>query len=159
MDPEELKLIRQANFRRWINEDAVAAGDVKAWCDHYSKFLKDADRPFNPSYIRQLVPKHGPPHASFGEKVARKIERAMGQPEGSLDRPPNAVGGESPGYREQIDLVEAFRDADEERQLLARVLLGLAPESKLPEGAGDALRLACKLASPGRRGSDNRTAA
>lgn len=61
-----------------------------------------------PQYISQL--KNGT--RGIGDKTARKIEVALGWPEGALDRPP-------PGENVNDELIYLFRNADEDAAINA----------------------------------------
>lgn len=154
---------RRRNLRRWIDADPNAYGNVSAWCSYYSLFL-DADDPLTPGHIRPLVQLDRPKPAPFGEKVARKIERAVGAAPFSLDRPPDEVRDDPASYtpsRPDVfrssgpDVAKAFAKADPARQAVVEAALGLRDEEDLPVGAGDALRLCLKLASPDNCGSNS----
>lgn len=85
----EISEIRQRNLRAWIDSDPHSMGNVEAWCAHYSQF---AEKPINPSYIRQLVPEHGRGSRNIGEKAARKLEAIGSKPTGWLDVQSDAGG-------------------------------------------------------------------
>lgn len=154
---------RRRNLNRWIRLDPHAQGNVSAWCDYYSRFLPP-DAPLTPGYIRPLVQLDREKPASFGEKTARKIEKAVGAPIGSLDKPPEEASADpafSAPSRPQLaqvtgsEIAKAFAKAEPARQAVVEALLGLRQYDNLPAGAGDALRLCLKLASPGNCGDDN----
>lgn len=81
----EIEEIRRLRLRQWIDNDPVSQGDVEKWCNHYSKLAVEGDGTLSPTYIRQLVPKRGTASRNIGERVARRLERIVGKPKGSLD--------------------------------------------------------------------------
>ena len=155
--------IRRANLRKLIDEDPrIEHGNVRQWCDLYSQYLEEDERPFNPTHIRQLVPKSGKPVGSFGPTVARKIERAVGLPFGYLDHNQTANPSDSSVFDHRSEYKSESNATKSELQLrfdrsapeikaVVQAILGLSPLDDLPEGAGDAIRLAIKLASPRRQ--------
>lgn len=150
--------IRRRNLRKWIDEDPASNGVVRAWCDYYSQRLAPNEAPFNPTYIRQIAPKSGTPHRDIGEKVARKIERALGKPEGSMDRLIRLVEEPQPAG-EHEEIIRRYSALPPELQLLVQAILGMKAGADLPKGAGDAIGLAVKLASPSDRGTGRSGAA
>jgi len=87
----DLYHVRRKRLRQWIDSDPVSLGVVKAWCSYYSRFT---EKPLNPVYIRQLVPKRGSPKSNIGERTARALEVAGGKLPGWLDGDDEGVGQE-----------------------------------------------------------------
>jgi len=138
-----LKNTRGANLARWIREDPHAKGNVAAWCDHYSQFLEWHETPFNPQHIRNIAKSEIVKTESFGEKMARKIERAMGEPLYALDRPPASVEEPSTGYTKTRKAPESQRDSGDRiadayksmspaRRALADYAMRLKPKAQAP---------------------------
>lgn len=81
----EIEEVRRLRLRQWIDIDPVSLGDVEKWCEHYSKRAGEEGGTLSPTYIRQLVPKRGKASRNIGERSARRLERIVGKPKGSLD--------------------------------------------------------------------------
>jgi len=136
----DLARIRRMNLRRWIDEDPHAEGNIERWCDYYSARLGANEPPFSPGYLRQLAPKSGAAHGNIGEKIARRIERAMGKPEYSLDRPPSEAA--------DTEILDHYRGSSPQARMLIDVLMGVRGYDDISEQAADALRLALKWSAP-----------
>lgn len=99
----EIEEVRRLRLRQWIDNDPVSLGDVEKWCNHYSKLAAAGDGTLSSTYIRQLVPKRGNPSRNIGERVARRLERIVGKPKGSLDEDlPVEQGAAAPVERHSL---------------------------------------------------------
>lgn len=133
----ELKNIRGANLARWIRDDPHAKGVVTAWCDHYSQFLRGDERPFNPQHIRNLAKPAISENESFGEKMARKVERAMGRPAYSLDQKQNAEAeslNQTTYENAPDELSRVYKRIPDSRKAVVDYLLGLESPTTAPPG-------------------------
>ena len=155
---EDLRRIRARNLRQIIDDDLRAAGNVATWCDLYSQNLEADERPFSPAHIRNLM-KPDLETESFGDKVARKIERAAGLKRWFLDqddlqsglkvelvdeaREDVAVYGG--GNDEAALIYRQYQAADSRTQMLVDALLDPHQLRALPPGAQGAIRAALEL--------------
>lgn len=155
----ELRYIRARNLRRLIEQDPHVGGVVAKWCDHYSQQLEPDERPFSPAHIRNLMNPEIKTE-SFGEKVARKIERAAGVSRGFLDDPGDIVT-DSQDAEYDVDrtarrMYRRYMSAPNDAQQLVDALLDPSQFDGLPTPIKGALSAALELAklegpSSGRR--------
>ena len=154
---EDLRRIRARNLRKIIDDDLRAAGNVSTWCDLYSPNLEADERPFSPAHIRNLM-KPDLETESFGDKVARKIERAVGLKRWFLDQEKLQAGfkvlvdearedGAEYGVEgdESTLIYSQYQAADSQTKMLVDALLDPQEFKTLPPAAKGAIRAAIEL--------------